>query len=217
MKKLILKTAVITLGVTLILAVSVFGIVSFVATSAMMRFCDSLGLESISGDYAYQQYQLNGDMDCLARSFEIAAMREKDAVADERFKEFYGEEGSEQREVFGEYCVEQDNAEKEIILPIAFSGSDYRSYVCAQATLVKYRLAVTAEEQQAVCTFAVLESRADISPLCPLVALVEENSVVKNPSFCGMLLVEIRSERKFNTANERYMNIVKILEDASNE
>lgn len=215
MKKLIFKTALITLGVTLILAVSVFGIVSYVAPSAMMRFCDSLGLESISGDYAYQQYQISGDMDYLARSFEIAAMREKDAVALERFDEFYGEDGSERRSAFVDYCASQDSEESAIYVPSSDLNSDYRSYVCAQATLVKFRLAVTQEERQNVCTFAVRETGAEIALLSPLSALAEEKSVTDDSDFCFMLLGEIRSERKFNVSNERYLYIVNLLEEAS--
>ena len=215
MKKLILKTAVITLGVTLILAVSVFGIVSYVAPSAMMRFCDSLGLESISGDYAYQQYQISGDIDYLARSFEIAAMREKNVVASERFDEFYGEEGSERRNAFVDYCNSQDSEENAILVPSSDFTSDYRSYVCAQATLVKFRLAITQEERQGVCVFAVRETGAEIAPLSPLSALAEQKSVTDDSEFCFMLLGEIRAESKFNTTSERYLYIVNLLEEAS--
>lgn len=215
MKKLILKTAVITFGVTLILAVSVFGIVSYVSPSVMMRFCDSLGLESISGDYAYQQYQISGDIDYLARAFEIAAMREKDTVASERFDEFYGEEGSERRSAFVDYCALQDSEESAVFVPSSNFNSDYRSYVCAQATLVKFRLAVTQEQRQDVCVFAVRETGAEVALLSPLSALAEEKSVTDDSAFCFMLLGEIRAETKFNITNERYLYIVNLLEEAS--
>lgn len=73
MKKLILKTAFITLGVTIVLAFAVFGIVSLVAPAQMMELTLSLGLERIGADYAYQEYERSGDTVYLARAFEICA------------------------------------------------------------------------------------------------------------------------------------------------
>ena len=52
MKKLILKTAFITLGVTIVLAFAVFGIVSLVAPAQMMELTLSLGLDRIGAVYA---------------------------------------------------------------------------------------------------------------------------------------------------------------------
>ena len=73
MRKIVLKTAIITLGVTIILAVAVFGIVSLIAPAQMMRLTLSLGLDRIGADYAFQEYERSGDVDYLARSFEICA------------------------------------------------------------------------------------------------------------------------------------------------
>ena len=56
MRKIIFKTIFITLGIVLILAISAFGILSFAAPKTMMQFAASLGLDAISGDYAYQEY-----------------------------------------------------------------------------------------------------------------------------------------------------------------
>lgn len=217
MKKLILKTAVITLGVTLILAVSVFGIVSYVAPSAMMRFCDSLGLESISGDYAYQQYQISGDIDYLARSFELAAASDKDTVAVERFVELYGEENSEQRAAFYEYCSAQNNAETHEKLPAEVREFDYRSVVCSKAALAMYRLAETDEQKEALCDFVIEETEFNFTADCPAVALSVEVASQKDRAFCTLLRFRLMSENKFNTQNTHYINILKILEDASHE
>lgn len=221
MKKLIFKTASITLGVILVLAISVFGIMSFVAPSAMMRFFDSIGLESISGDYAYQQYQISGNIDYLARSFEIAAIKEKDSVASERFNEFYGEEGSDRRQEFLQYCRSQNqtaiSSGNGFQMPQTVLNSDYRSYVCAQAALVKYRLSTDEEEKAEVCDFAISETDAEITPLSPLIALVEDPSVLADSQFCAMLLQKMRSEEKFNRENEFYVSIIKSLEEAFHE
>ena len=213
MNKLILKTALITLGIALILAVSAFGIISFCAPAVMMRLFDSVGLENISGDYAYQQYQISKDISYLARSFEVAAAYENNSLALERFNEFYGEDGSEQRASFAEYCTQQNEVE----LPKGVPEYDYRSYVCAQAAVVKYRLALTDEEKEAVVTFALSETGDEFSAECPVVALSVESAEKEDGDFCSRLLSGIRSERRLNGENEYYQNIVKILEDASNE
>ncbi len=105
MKKIILKTALITFGVTVILAIAVFGITSFCAPSAMMNFTASLGMESISGDYAYQEYERSGNLECLSRSFIIAAEKKDNRTANDRFTVLYGEDGSERREEFEAFCI----------------------------------------------------------------------------------------------------------------
>ena len=217
MKRLIFKTAIITLGVVLILAVSVFGIVSFVAPHAMMRFFDSLGMDTISGDYAYQQYQISGDIDYLARSFELAAAGEKDAVAAVRFEELYGEENSEQRAAFYEYCSAQNNAETDKSLPEEVRGFDYRSVVCAKAAIVMYHIAETEEQKDALCDFVIQETEFDFTTECPAVVLAAEAASQKDREFCAKLRFRLMSENKFNTQNTHYINILKILEDASHE
>lgn len=77
MKKTITRTALITLGITLIVAIAVFGIVSFCLPSVMMDFTASLGMKSLSGDYAFQEYERSGNIDCLVRSFVIAAEKRR--------------------------------------------------------------------------------------------------------------------------------------------
>ncbi len=52
MKKIIVRTALITLGITLIMAIAVFGIVSFCFPASMMEFTGSLLLNNVRGYYA---------------------------------------------------------------------------------------------------------------------------------------------------------------------
>lgn len=217
MKKLIFKTAFITLGILLILAVSAFGIVSFVAPSVMMRFFDSIGFEGLSGDYAYQQYQISGDLDYLARSFEIAATWERDSKASDRFDEFYGEDGSARRDEFAKYCIRQNVLQKDEDIPETVNAFDYRYAVCAQASLVKYRLASTEEEKAEVADFAVSETGANLTPECAIVVLCTSDEVASDAPFCEMLLERVESERKFNQQNELYRTIIRFLEENSKE
>ncbi len=213
MKKLILKTALITFGVTLILAVSLFGIVSFCAPASMMRFCESIGLENISGDYAYQEYQNTKKLDYLAHSFEIAAQNGSYAVADERFEELYGETGSEQRMAFVEYCGSQSNS----ALPDGVPDYDYRAYLCGRAATVKYHLALTDDEKSAVCSFAIEETRPALSAESPVISLALACIDGKDKEFCTLLLQRVEEEQKFVKSNDHYQNLIKFLEEAANE
>lgn len=213
MKKLVLKTALITLGVTLVLAVSLFGIVSFCAPASMMRFCESIGLENISGDYAYQEYQNTKKLSYLAHSFEIAASSGSYSVADERFEELYGGDESDERTAFADYCAGQN----QVSLPDGVPDYDYRAYLCGRAASVKYHLALTDDEKAAVCAFAISESAAELTPESPLISLALAAIDKKDSAFCGLLLTRVRAESKFNRENPHYQNIVKFLEEAANE
>lgn len=215
MRKVILKTALITFAVAVILGISAFGIASFVTPAAMMRLCDSLGLESISGDYAYQQYQLNGDIDYLARAFEIAAAKKKDSVAVSRFNELYGEEDSERRALFGEYCAQQ-NPPEDSRVPGSVLGYDYRSVVCAQAALAKYRLAVTDADKAEVCAFAIAETGFELAAECPVVALAAESTGRGDKAFSALLLNAMKNGN-FNTGNNFYIRTANILEESIHE
>ena len=148
MKKLIIKTAFITLGVTLILAIAAFGIVSLCAPAVMMDLTASLGMTDISGDYAYQEYERSREISYLARSFEIAAEREDDVKAQQRFGQLY------KHEAFSEYCVSRD----EQALPDGIPALSYRGYVCGLAACVEYRLARMDEARDETIAFAVSET-----------------------------------------------------------
>lgn len=213
MKKLILKTALITFGVTLILAVSLFGIVSFCAPASMMRFFDSIGLENISGDYAYQEYQNTKDINYLVRAFEIAAANGNDSIAEERFEELYGEEGSERRAAFADYCALQQNAS----LPDGVPDYNVREYLCGRAVCVKYRLAKTDEEKSEVVDFAFSESESRLTSEGTVVSLAVEAIESGDEEFCAFYLGRIRDEEKFDPEDGEYVIIINHLEGVGNE
>lgn len=210
MKKLILKTALITLGSILILAVTLFGIVSFCAPAAMMRFFYSIGLENLSGDYAYQEYRNTKDIGYLVYSFEIAAAIENNAVAEDRFEELYGETGSKERAAFAEYCIRQDEGS----VPGGIPHYNFRAYLCGRAACVKYRLALTDEDRDAVCEFSLSETAAEMSEESPVMVLALEAIRADDPSFCELLLSKVETSVKFNQQNEHYENLIKFLEEA---
>ena len=209
MKKIILKTTFITIGVTLILAVSLFGIVSFCAPASMMRFCESIGLANISGDYAYQEYQNTKNLEYLAHSFEIAAEHGSYAVAEDRFDELYGTKEEGRREEFTAFCEEQNK----IAMPSGVPQYDYRRYLCGRASCVKYHLALTDDEKSEVCAFAISESPAELSEDSPLISLALEAIDKGDVPFCKLLLEKVRAEEKFDAQNQHYLNLVKFLED----
>lgn len=211
MKKIILKTALITLGITLLLAISVFGLVSAFAPAAMMRLTASLGMTSVSGDYAYEEYKRSGDLSYLARAFEIAAEKSDDRTAEERFELLYGEEGSEARAAFGEYCAAYTYEPVEDVPAI-----DYRAFICGQAACVKYRLSESAEEKEAVWAFAERETDAAFPSGNPVVALSVEAVSVRDASFCRTLLAKLAASR-FDKEARDYKAIVKLLEGNANE
>lgn len=212
MKKLVLKTALITFGVTLVLAVSLFGIVSFCAPAMMMRFCESLGLDNIGGDYAYQEYQNTKQLDYLAHSFEVAAENGSFVVAEDRFEEFYGEEGSARRQEFSDYCTLQNTLSLGDSIPEEISSYDYRRIVCGIASRVKYHLAQTDDQKSAVCAFAIEESPAALTAESPVFALALEAIGERNGAFCQMLSERLSAEGKFDKSNEHYQNLIKFLE-----
>lgn len=201
MKQIIIKTALITLLVTLVLLISAFGIVSFCAPAAMMRFTSSIGMESLSGDYAYQEYERSGEIAYLARAFEIAANREDDHTASERFDAFYA------HEEFGSYCEEQDK----LIFPVGTPSFSYRPFICGQGACVKYRLAQTEKEKEDVCAFAFSETDAAFSAENPVLQLAVAAAEREDASFCAVLLARMREENFEQNAD--YNNIIKILEE----
>lgn len=203
MKKLILKTALITFGAALVLAVSVFGIVSLCAPAAMMRLCESMGLKGLSGDYAYQEYERSGDLDCLARSFLICAEENDNAKASARFDLLYADEG------FSAYCSETFTPSEEI------PAYSYRDYLCSVAARVKYRTAGTDEQKQAALDFAKNETGEAFPGGNALLMLSVEAAQKKDKPFCEKLKAEIEGGNYADNADKT--SIVKILEETIHE
>ncbi len=199
MKKLILKTAFITLGATIVALVAVFGLMSLWAPAAMMKLTASLGLDSISGDYAYQEYQRSGKISYLARSFIISVNAKDDKKAEKRFELLYHDEE------FDTFCAEQD----EIALLEGIS-TGYRSYVCAEAARMKYRMAEKSD-WGTVCQFASDETDKNFPLGNPLVALATEAISREDKEFCNFLIPYI-SDFEFAEDSD-YNYIIKFVKD----
>lgn len=207
MRKTITRTALITLGITLVMAIAVFGIVSFCFPYVMMDFTASLGMKSLSGDYAYQEFERSGNVNCLVRSFVIAAEKEKDRIADDRFTILYGEDESEARDKFNEYCdsYEIDTSEEGNV------EVSMRSYLLGLASRVKYRLARTSDDKKKeVCEFALGVTDQSFPQGNPVVYLAVEAVERNDDAFCKLLREEI--EKYDFEQNTNYHNIIKLLE-----
>lgn len=197
MKKLVLKTALITLGVALLLGMAIFGIVSLAAPAAMMEFTASMGLESLSGDYAWEEYGRSGNVDCLVRSFLIAAEHGSDRSASERFDVLFA------REDFDEYCAS-------VTLSEGAPDYDFRDYVVGWGMRVKYRLASHAEEREAIVENAASETKSAFPAYNPLFALSLEVASAQDAATAEIILNKL-SEGPFEETLD-YLSIVKILE-----
>lgn len=205
-KQRVLSTIFITIGVVIVLAISAFGVASLLAPVAMMNFTASIGLKSISADYAYQEYERSGDVACLARSFVISAGLKHDRTANDRFNILYSLEG------FDEFCAEQDETIEKVE---GTEGYSYRSYVCGLAACVRYRLAKTDEEKLAVLTFASEQTETSFPQGNPLIQLTAEAAGASDSAFCTLVLEEMQSG-KYDTESKDYENIIKILESVTN-
>ena len=222
MRKIVFKTIFITLGVVLILAISAFGILSFAAPKAMMSFTSSLGLDAISGDYAYQEYRRSGDIEYLARAFEIAAFEGRSDAAAERFEELYENEG------FSDYCKAQDGVELGEDIP----ENNYRSYACSLGASALYAVAETDDEKLEVYTFALSETSGEFEGNNPLCSLSSAVAGAGDAAFCKTILDNMQKEQKFNALRAQsafedeseytegyklYLKTIELLEEAVNE
>lgn len=197
MKKLILKTALITFGGAVVLLVLIFVILSFAAPKAMMDFTGSLGMDGVSGNFAYAEYERSGDLDCLARSFLIAAETD-DAVASERWEKLYGDEN------FSSYC--ETGAPDAEELP----AYGYRDYLMGTAVRVRYRLAATAEEKTAVIDFAISETDKSFPAGNPVIALAAEALKAQDGGVLQQLSAAL--EASDFQKNDDYMRLQEALE-----
>ena len=209
MKKLILKTAFITLGVAVVLAVAVFGILSFAAPAPMMRLSLSLGLERAAADYAYKEYERSHDLSYLARSFELYAVNGfGDKTADKRFGLLYGDEG------FAALCEERDAALAESDLPAGVSA-DYRAYVVGLGVCVRYRLAADEAAKEAAASLALTETAHAFPAGNPSIALALEAVGAKDGAFCAVF-AQMLGGHDFEKTDD-LTNILSILEENANE
>ncbi len=209
MKKLLLKTALITFGITVMLFIAVFGIISFCAPRVMMNVTASLGLESVSGDYAYQEYERSGDIECLAKSFEIAAKKNQTQLASARFKAFYEDEG------FDEYCTKMGDIQPSADIP----ALSYRSFVCSQGVTVVYRTHRSQEDRTALCEFAVRETPSSFPRINPMLSLCWEAISAQDGALCVQLLSHLNGGEFAPTTETStiFNNIKTQMEEVINE
>ena len=209
MKKVILKTAIITLGVVIVLAVAAFGVASLCVPAAMSDLTYSLGMNAISSDYAYQEYERSGDLAYLSRSFELAASLGRDEKAEERFDTLYAAEG------FEDLCALRDSQTPPVVVGGEEITYSYRDYVCGLGACVKYRLAVTAEEEQEALDLAIENTKKEFPAGNPVYRLAAEAAGEKDAAFCQKLLAAIRVQGF--EENELFTDLVNILEVTADE
>ncbi len=127
MKKLILKTALITFASAILILVIVFGSLSIWAPSIMCEFTASIGLKGLSGGFAYSAYEATGEIDYLAYACTVASDG-KEAITVERYEKLFEEEG------FLQYCAAQDELQRGNFagLPMgSYAQYCYGNYACA--------------------------------------------------------------------------------------
>ncbi len=121
-----------------------------------------MGMGSVSGHFAYKEYERSGDLDCLARSFLIAQENGDDETALSRWDELYKNDG------FSAYC--ERTAPEEEDLP----AYRYRDYLSGCAARVMYRLSDSDEKKRAALAFALSETLSSFPAGNPVVALAAE-------------------------------------------
>ncbi len=201
MKKLVLKTALITLCSAVLAGALVIMILCFAAPRAMMEFTASLGMESLSGNFAYSEYGRSGDLTCLARSYLIALEEGDDAKALERWEKLYAD-----RDAFSAYC--RDGKPETDELP-AYS---YRDYLTGSAARMKYRLAGDGAEKAEVLDFAFSETEKSFPEGNPVVALSAEAISRQDKAFAGEIYSRLNAS-DFEQ-NQDFMRLKEALENA---
>ena len=202
-KKFVFKIIFLTIAVVLILALSAFGVASLLAPAFMMDLSASVGLKSISGDYAFQEFERSGNVEYLARAFIISADMQHDRTANERFTILY------ELDEFDEFCASQD-ASVEVVEGL--EGCTYRGYICGLAACVRYRLAVTEEDVSAVVAFAAQETAPEFPLENPLILLTMEGARSDDAALCELILAELTGGG-YDAESADYANVVGILED----
>lgn len=208
MKKLVLKTALITFIAACVVLLSLFGIMSLAAPVAMMNITASLGLGGMSSDYAYEAYGRNEEIGYLARAAEVAYANGNYKKADDRFKELIAHQS------FKEYSESRDRDAG------AFEGAHtagtYRAYIYSSASCAKYHLAETEEEKSETINFAIDNTEKNFPEYNAVIALAVEARRAENAEFCGMLkdaLKDAVDRGRFDGDNTDLNNVIKFLED----
>ncbi len=199
MKKLILKTALITFWTAVACGAVLLLILDLAAPKFMMDFTGSLGMKSVSANYAYDEYERSGDPAYLARAFLILENNGEDKKALVRWEELYESEG------FGAYC--ETGAPEGEDLP-AYS---YRDYLTGCAARLKYRLSgSSAAGKTAALTFALSETKPTFPQGNPVIALSAEAMKKEDGAFLGEIYGAL-SDPIFER-NAEYTRLMKQLE-----
>ena len=176
MKKVILKTALITLGAAIACGAILIVILCFAAPKVMMDFTASMGMEGVSGNFANSEWERSGDMECLARSFLTAEKGGDDETASARWDVLYAADG------FADYC--ESGAPDFDDLP----AYGYREYLAGCAARVKYRLASDEGAKDAVLGFAFAETDPAFAQGNPVIALSAEALTKGDTAFLSQIL-----------------------------
>ncbi len=198
MKKLILKTAAITLAAALALGALLLAIFSFTAPALMMDFTASLGMVSVSGNFAYEEYERSGDIDCLARSFIIAAESDEESAM-LRWEKLYGDAR------FAEYCDEQKTELTDV------PAYRYRDFLTGTAARLMYRRAASGEAKTAALGFAISETDVTFPAGNPTIALASEASERSDTAFLKEILAALGGENFEHS--EQYTRLTQQLEE----
>lgn len=205
MKKLILKTALITFLAACVVFLAVSGLLSLAAPVTMMNFTASLGMDGMSSDYAYEAYTRSDDLDLLARSAEVSFANGSYQKADERFEELMA------RKDFVDYCNTRDESAG------AYENTNttgtFAAYIYSSSACAKYYLAVTDEEKAAVIGFAIEKTDGSFPEYNAVISLAVEARRAADKDFCKQLATALEVSEKFDGENTDLKNVKKFLED----
>ena len=206
MKKLIVKTALITLLTAVVLGISVFGVCSLFAPAAMMQFTASIGMTGASGDYAYSAYCKTGELSYLAYSCEVAA-ETNDSRARERYELFINHEG------FSAYCSDRDEQTAQQLpdglaqyTQGGYERYTYGKYVCSLLRAGKGDEAIA---------YAVSTLKGEFSENNAVIALAMQAIKDNEKQVCIKLATALRADAI--SSNDECQEIITILEDFANE
>lgn len=206
MKRLILKTALITVCSALVLLIALFGLMSVFAPATMMRFTSSVGLYGMSGGYAYSAYQKTGDISYLAYSCEAAASSHE-AGAKEKYELFFSLEG------FADYCRERDEAAAESLpggvaqyMTGSYEQFSYGNYAC---------VLLRAGDGEGAIAFVMGKLDASFPESNAAVSLAMEGISLGNKQFCEELAQALRESSA--AGQVKCQEIISILEEFANE
>jgi len=198
MKKLIIRTAIITFVSALVIAAAVFGICSLAAPAAMMKFTASLGWTGASGDYAYSAYEKTGELSYLAYACD-AADRTNGGKAVERYEILIKAEG------FDEYCKQEDERTSSEHIK-----GTYSQYVSGRYACVLYR---EGDTEKAIET-AAAAVKEEFPENNAVIALSTEIIGNKDKAACGKLAEQLKQISGIQS-DENCRQIIKVLEECA--